>query len=417
MTSPQPKSALFISYDGLTDPLGRSQILPYLQGLVTRGHRIRIISCEKPDKLRAEGDKLMTLCSKVGIGWHPLPYHKQPPILSSIYDVTRMSQLAARLHRAEPVDLVHCRALLPALAGLHMRDRFGVQLLFDTRAFWADEKVDGGYWDRSSLVYGSVYRYFKRKESELYATSDQVVVLTRAAERELLAQPEFRDRGNRLHVIPTCVDFDHFPLATPERRRAGRAKLGISDDRAVLCYLGSLGGNYMLSEMLDLYRAYRDQRRGALFLFVTRDDPAMIRSSAASRGVLDHELMIRPAGRDEVPEMLAAVDVGVAFKQPVYSSRACSPTKLGEMLAVGVPVIANRGVGDVEQVLGETGTGVVVNGFGAAELSRAVSDVLSITMERKAIRRAATGIFDLDDGVKAYDRIYTSADRPASRSS
>src|SRR4051794_20204501 len=44
-------SVLYITYDGLTDPLGRSQVLPYLTGLAERGHRITVLSCEKPERM------------------------------------------------------------------------------------------------------------------------------------------------------------------------------------------------------------------------------------------------------------------------------------------------------------------------------------------------------------------------------
>ncbi len=30
---------LYISYDGMTDPLGQSQVLPYLKGLAKKGYK------------------------------------------------------------------------------------------------------------------------------------------------------------------------------------------------------------------------------------------------------------------------------------------------------------------------------------------------------------------------------------------
>ena len=38
---------LFISYDGMTDPLGQSQVLPYLTHLVQLNYEIHILSTEK----------------------------------------------------------------------------------------------------------------------------------------------------------------------------------------------------------------------------------------------------------------------------------------------------------------------------------------------------------------------------------
>jgi hypothetical protein len=78
---------LYITYDGLTDPLGQSQILPYLVGLSGRGHRITILSCEKRAAMDREGAAIRKLCKRSGLDWHPLPYHKSPPVLSSVLDL------------------------------------------------------------------------------------------------------------------------------------------------------------------------------------------------------------------------------------------------------------------------------------------------------------------------------------------
>ena len=44
------KKILFISYDGMTDPLGQSQVIPYLSGLTKFGYGFTILSCDKPEK-------------------------------------------------------------------------------------------------------------------------------------------------------------------------------------------------------------------------------------------------------------------------------------------------------------------------------------------------------------------------------
>src|SRR5436190_549502 len=108
--SPEPRGAraLYLSYDGMCDPLGGSQVLPYLIGLAKLGHRISLISFEKPERSADERTAIAQICTKTGISWHPLAYHKRPPLLSSMYDVRRMQRLAARLHRRQPFDLVHC---------------------------------------------------------------------------------------------------------------------------------------------------------------------------------------------------------------------------------------------------------------------------------------------------------------------
>ena len=41
--------ALYISYDGMTDPLGESQVIPYLRELSKKGVKISILSAEKSE--------------------------------------------------------------------------------------------------------------------------------------------------------------------------------------------------------------------------------------------------------------------------------------------------------------------------------------------------------------------------------
>jgi hypothetical protein len=86
---------LYISYDGMTDPLGQSQVLPYLSGLSKEGFKFHLISFEKEEKFKIHREHIQAICDRDGIVWHPLKYTKKPPMLSTLYDVTRMRKLAS----------------------------------------------------------------------------------------------------------------------------------------------------------------------------------------------------------------------------------------------------------------------------------------------------------------------------------
>jgi glycosyltransferase involved in cell wall biosynthesis len=396
--------SLFISYDGLTDPLGRSQVLPYLAGLARRGHRITILSAEKRDRLASDGARVGRICEAAGLEWRPLRYHRRPPVLSGAWDLAAMQRAAAALHRERRFDLVHCRSYIPAIAGLALKRRFGMRLLFDMRGFWVEEKVEGGSWPLSNALFRAVYHYFKRRESDLLREADAIVSLTDSARAELERRPELAGREGRITVIPCCVDLGHFHRVDGDRALS-RAALGLTPETPVLAYLGSLGGNYMLDEMLAFFRAFRERCPGAVFLFVSRDDPATIRAAASACGVAPEELIVRAAAREEVPALLAAADLGVAFKRASFSALACSPTKLGEMLAVGIPVVANARVGDVASVLSEGGAGALVERFDHDSLLAAVDAALASSPPAQ-IRAVSARHFDLEEGIARYDALY-----------
>ena len=395
--------ALYLSYDGMCDPLGASQVLPYLFGLAKRGYRIALISFEKPERSEAERAAVGRACAAAGVDWHPLTYHRQPPLLSTIYDVAEMRRLALRLHHRERFDVVHCRSYVPALVGLKLKRRTGVPFIFDMRGFWADERREGGSWNLANPFFRAVYRFFKKREREFWDESAEVVSLTCAARDEIASTDP---SAARIDVIPCCVDFDLFQAAGPGRRKAARELLGIAPSERVLGYIGSLGGNYMLGEMLDFYRAYRERFGPTKFLFVTHTPEALIRSAAESKGLPQSEVILRAATRQEVPRLMAAANEGIAFKQPSFSAKGCSPTKLGEMLALEIPVITNSGVGDVDRIIGEGGAGIVVERFDERAYSQALDELDRFTADIGRWRTVARKWFDLQSGIDRYDEIY-----------
>lgn len=399
---------LYVTYDGLTDPLGRSQVVPYLTGLSRCGHRIDILSCEKPDLMAKEGALIGELVTNAGMGWRPLTYHKRPPILSSALDAAALARQALALHRRNRYDLVHCRSYIPARAGLALKRRFGVRFLFDMRGFWPDEKVEGGNWKLANPLYAGVYRYFKRLESQLLSGADHIVSLTEAGKGQLLTRPELSGRDTPITVIPCCVDFGHFQLATKELRQAARIRLELNSDQPVLAYLGSLGSWYMLEEMLQFFRAYASQHEHARFLFVTREDSAPIRATAVRLGVDPQKLIIRAASREEVPELMAAADLGIFFIKPVFSKIASSPTKMGEMLALGLPIVTNAGVGDVEAMVEDMGCGVAIPDFRDESFGDAIDALQALHVSGEGRRQKSLAWFDLNVGIDRYDAVYRS---------
>ena len=73
------KKILFISYDGMTDPLGQSQVIPYLQGLSRRGFEIFLLSCEKETAFRQNKALVDEMLNGYNIKWEPLKYTKTLP--------------------------------------------------------------------------------------------------------------------------------------------------------------------------------------------------------------------------------------------------------------------------------------------------------------------------------------------------
>jgi glycosyltransferase involved in cell wall biosynthesis len=390
----------------MCDPLGGSQIFPYLRGLAQRGHHIFLISLEKPQRSADERATVQRACDEAGIAWHPLTYHKRPPVLSGIWDVRNMKRLAARLQRERPFDLLHCRSYLSALVGLEMKRRFGIPFLFDMRGFWPEERVEGGLWNLSNPLFRAVYDYFKRREADFLGAAAHIISLTEVGKQILLERRADPLEGPPITVIPCCVDFDAFPAITDNARAAARQQLGISPSARVVTYLGSFGTWYMADQMFDFFRVQVEADPGAWFLIVSPQPPSEITQIAESRGVSAERIVVRRASRQEVPQFLAASDYGLFFIMPVFSKQASSPTKMGEMLALELPVVTNDGVGDVTRIVAESGAGVVVGDFNDQSYRQALDELEGLEPDMDRWRQVARKWFDLEQGVERYDAIY-----------
>lgn len=400
------KKILYITYDGLTDPLGQSQILPYLLGLSKEGYRFTILSFEKEAAYRANQSAIKEIAEQHQIRWVPLSFTTKPPVLAKFYDAIRMKRTALRLHRQEHFDMVHCRSYPASEIGLLLKRKTGVRFLFDMRGFWADEKRDGGAWPDSHPVFKRVYRHYKKKESEFVSEADAIISLTENGRSELMTWKAY-DRSIPVNVIPCCADTDLFTVTNAVQKQDARKLLGIDASRLVISYLGSVGSWYMLGEMLDLFKTVRKEYPNALFLFISHSDPAYIQAQATEAGLEPEAIMIRKASRQEVPVLAKASDINISFIRPVYSKKSSSPTKLGEILSMGIPAIVNAGVGDVDTIVQRVEGGLILEDMSEKSFAKAVASIPRLLQtDPQALRAKAMDIYDLKRGIELYSSVY-----------
>jgi glycosyltransferase involved in cell wall biosynthesis len=411
-------NVLYISYDGLTDPLGQSQVLPYLTGLSKEGYSFTVLSFEKKEKLNKEGDLIRKLTAEAGINWVPLSFTAKPPILAKMYDRYRMWRTAVSLHRKYGFQMTHCRSYVSAEVGLRMKRRFGIKMLFDMRGFWADEKIDNGQWDLSKPLYKTIYNHYKQKEKEFLLEADGIVSLTQAAKDHLLQDPAYRHLS--IEVIPCCADLDHFDYSkvNDAKKAALRKQLQIPPGARVISYVGSFGGWYMSKEMFAFVKLVQEQFPDYYFLFLTKDDKEKVKQEAVAAGLDISKLRVLYVARPDMPAHIALSDCSLFFIRNTFSKTASSPTKHAELMGMGIPVICNT-IGDTGNIITATQTGLLVDSFDERTLLSAVGQLKATEQTNKAyIRQCAMGLFDLQTGVQKYLFLYKNimaAPQPTSR--
>lgn len=398
---------LYLSYDGMLEPLGQSQVLAYLERLAS-DRPIHLISFEKPADL-ADGAARARVAQRMvaaGIHWHALTYHKRPSALATAWDILAGTVVGCALAWRHRLRIVHARSYVASVMALGIKRLTGTRFVFDMRGFWADERVDGGIWPAGSRM----YRVAKGFERRFLLRADHGVSLTHAAVTEI-ARFDYLAGGRMppFTVIPTCADLTRFaPPARPPAREAG----------FVLGYVGSAGTWYLFDAVATAFARLRSLRPDARLLVINRGEHAHIRSCLAAAGVPDNAVELRSADHAEVPAQMARMDAGIFFIRQAFSKQASAPTKLGEFLGCGIPCLANAGVGDMAGILEGERVGIALRNFDTAAIDEGLQALLDLCADPQAAARcmaAAQRHFSLDEGVKRYREVYASLTNGAAR--
>jgi glycosyltransferase involved in cell wall biosynthesis len=391
------RRVLFISYNGMLDPLGQSQVLPYLRELAKRGVRFTLLSFERDKAFTPEG---VTQCEQLreklrtqDIEWHWLRYHQRPSIPATIYDVMRGISKAGALVRRNRIEMVHARGHIPATIALALKRRFGIKMIFDLRGLMAEEYVDAEHWCEGGLP----YRITKAAERHILRGTDGIVTLTERIWPLIREWPGLRGRAVHHEVIPCCVDLSLFKFSDDDRARR-RSELGLNE-RLVMVYSGSLDGWYLTEKMADFFAAFLKQNREAHLLWLTTGSHDRVRELMSARNVGPENFSVRAAASADVASYLAAADVGLAFIKRCISKIASSPTKNGEYLACGLPLVINAGVGDSDLLINEWKAGVLIEDFGEEDYAKAAREIEVMVGEprvRESAREVAERVFNLE---------------------
>jgi glycosyltransferase involved in cell wall biosynthesis len=390
-------NVLYLSYTGLAEPLGQSQILPYLRGL-SGEHRITVISFEKPADLADAGvmAALREACAGHGIGWTPRRYHRRPRLLATAWDLAVFAWTALRLALTTRAELVHARSLLPALVALGLRRTLGIPFIFDMRGFWPEELVTAGRLKRRSPI----FRLLIWGETRCLRHADAVVSLTHAAVTHMKRSHGSDLAHAKFAVIPTCADVDRFRCLPA----------GDGERPPVIGSAGSVAsGWFRLDWLMAFFRACAEAWPEAGLRVITRDAPGGIADAAEKAGIDPARLTVERRAPDLMPRALARLDALAMFFEPAISELARCPTRMGEALATGLPVVTSGGVGDVANIIREHRVGVVVEDASERSMRRAASELGRLLQDPELAarcRNTAEALFSLGAGVEAYRSLY-----------
>ena len=373
----------FITWDGPQQNYLESLFFPIFEEASGGGCAFSVLQFTWGD--RGQMASIEDAARRRGIDYEGTTVIRKPLKPATAAMVVRGAAQVVLHARAKGTDVLMPKQIMPAAMCMMAKPFLGnVKLVFDTDGFMADERVDFGGWDKDGLT----YRAFRAVEKKASEAADAVLTRTHRAKDVLL------ERGDGLgdediYPIANAKDAQQFSPGSNEERRAKRKDEAIPISAPWVVYAGSLGPQYHPEAIARFFRAVRSRREDARLTILTGHQEAA-REVINAVGVPQDAVDIKRVHPDEVPGYLAAADVGLAFRTPSFSQRGVCPIKVAEYLLCGLPVVATRGVGDIDDQVDE-GVGLMLDVdelIGAGLDDAADQFVDDIMKNREEYRRA-----------------------------
>ncbi len=386
--------ALFVTWDGADQDYMTSLFLPLLARAQRPGLKLGV--CQLTWAGPKVRERTAETARALGVDYSVHTIWRKPPLAATMATAARGAALLARIAREQGYDVLFPRSIMPAAMALGAKRLLGaeVRLAFDADGLAADERVDFAGWRNS----GGMYQAYRIIEARALRASYAVMTRTHSAAQVLEARAGAGFDPARVHVIPNGKDAAIYAPGDETSRARQRAAESVPQDAPWLVCVGSLGPQYYPDRMLALFERVwtRDARAR---LHIATGQAEVVAPLIAGKPWADAVRIGRVAPAD-VPALMAAATASVALRAPTFSQRGVHPIKVAESLLCGTPVIATRGVGDLDEAL-DIQVGCLLDDPSDASLDAAARWVLEVAQpEREALRAAcrARGLerYDLD---------------------
>ncbi len=261
--------------------------------------------------------------------------------------VWRLSSMAffnlnvVRYAYGRPFRFVHSHDLNTLVAGYWISRIHGAKLVYDSHEL---------YLDRNKAKKDSqwVKRLKMEVEKRLIRSADAVITVNDSI-ADILAS---RYRVEKPTVIMNIPVFPE--MAEMKQNGQLRKETGIPDQERILLYVGNItihrGLENLLLAMAELPECFL-----VLMGYANDAYKARLMDFARTHGVENRFCFFGPVPSDQVVAYTSGADIGVApIENACLSYYYCSPNKLFEYLAAGIPIIAS----DFPEL------GKIVHGFG-----------------------------------------------------
>jgi glycosyltransferase involved in cell wall biosynthesis len=392
------KNVLYLSIDGLLDPLGQSQIFPYLNKLSETNLSFFVCTIEN----KKNKNKLETFKKKIknnpSFNWNYFFFLKRKGKFNRLKEIILLYFLAIKIIFSKKIDILHSRSYLPMFFCILIKVFSKKKIIFDTRGSWFDERIDGGMLKKKGIDL-FLFKFLKKIEFIFFYFSNHIVFLT---DNGLQSVQNSYIAGKKYSVIPCAADYNFFNIIEKKEKDQLKDELKF-EEKHIITYSGSIGSWYNFDQILDFFSRFNNINPNSRLIILTQSEINFTNLNLPLN--LTGNITFMSSIRSEIPKIIGISDVTLCFINKSFSKKFSSPTKVAESLACGVPVIYNEGIGDLNNDMKEMNSGFELNSENFISLD-CVQSIKNLQINKDQIRNNSYKKYSLEYAIKKYINIY-----------
>lgn len=260
--------------------------------------------------------------------------------------------LLTTIFKEEKHDIIQVRnCVFSALIALHISRKYNIPFVFQYSFPKGAYKVQKSE-KRYSYYFGKfgdyITKYILRK-------ADLIFPISKWMEEELIKEGAPK---SKMMPLPMGVNYELF---SPKKDGSEIREQYNLNDVQVILYVGVMDKLRELSLLIRAFSKIREHRDNIKLLMVgDGNDKTNLEELSIKLGINKDVIFTGQVPYFDVPYFIAAVDVCLSPVPPLSIYKVSSPTKLFEYMAMGKPVVANEEIPEHEEVIKESGGGVLV---------------------------------------------------------
>ncbi len=249
------------------------------------------------------------------------------------------------------VSIFHGQALYATSHALRAADTTGTKVVFDSHGVAPEEtKMSGGHENRVTTLHHLEHLALKKASLKIFVSECM---------KQHFHQKHGMDVGNYFQ-LPCCVHSGEFIMSPEERKKIRDDKH--FNEKTVFLYLGTLSVWQWPEAMFNMFSRFHEKNPDSIIYILA---PTYDHSKALDFITKFHlpqgSYLLEEVAHKEVGKIIGVADVGILLREFHVVNLVSSPTKFGEYLAAGVPVILSKGIGDYSEMAEAKRLGITLN--------------------------------------------------------